>query len=525
MTKNSVPRTVGIILITAVCAVILGAWIGATQFNVLLTPRGAVAQPPQPMTSQEEAAIRRAEDISLAFELASRTIAPSVVNITAIERVPVRRGGRRRSFRDRDNSGDGSDDAPNEDNSDPAQEPDTPDEPDEREFRDQPSQGSGVIVRQDGYILTNNHVVGDAYDIRVTLNDGREYEAHLIDGDPGTDLAVIKIDESGLTAARFADSDDIRVGQWVLAVGNPFGYDNTVTSGIVSAKGRPSIGLSEYGNYIQTDAAVNPGNSGGPLVNLRGEIIGINNAIVTRNSGNMGIAFAIPANMAKSVVRSILTTGHVVRGWIGVTFKPLTNDLAKSFGYDSLRGIMVNSVVVDGPAEAAGLHRGDIVTSLNGKTIENSDQFRNLVARAVPGVTVDLDVFRLGKERRVDLTLGERPPPEEIRSARFAGPVSQAYRSFRAVDARSFPQFIAEEVTPDLAEALQLSEESGAFVAYIDPDSPMAVIGVREGDVVVNLGRVRVRTLDDLTEALEDYQPGATVRVHREGRTQIVSSE
>ena len=495
MSSNTIPRPASIVLITAVLTLLLGAWIGSAR----VSPHGASAEVP-PATPQEEAAINRADNLSLAFQRATKIIAPSVVNITAMER---------------DNDA-GPDDPDGSDESS-----------DDRSFPDQVSQGSGVIVREDGYIVTNSHVVASADEIRVTLDNGRQYEAEIIDADAETDLAVIKIDAGGLTAARFADSDAIEVGQWVLAVGNPFGLDHTVTAGIVSAKGRPSMGLANYGNFIQTDAAINPGNSGGPLVDLRGEIIGINNAISTRGRGrgNLGIGFAIPSNMANSVVQSILNTGHVVRGWLGVTFHPLTADLAKSFRYGGESGMLVSSVVEDGPAEAAGLHRGDIVTTLNGKTVGNSDQFRNLIARSVPGTTVDLSVFRLGNHRRVALTLGKRPAAEEIIGPRFAGPVSQRYRGFRPVGARIVPHLLAEEITPDLAEALQLPQESGPFVAFINPNSPVAGIGIRDGDVILSLGDKRIDNLDDLTEALDNYEPGTRVRVYRDGRTQVVSSD
>ncbi|MEE9131909.1 MAG: trypsin-like peptidase domain-containing protein [Phycisphaerales bacterium] len=504
MSSNTISRPASIVLITAVLTLLLGAWISSAR----VSPQGASAQVP-PATPQEEAAIARAEDLSLAFQRASKVIAPSVVNITAVERVARRRFGPNRPRPDRGSI---------EDDAEETQEPDVPDEPDDRSFRDRLfGQGSGVIVREDGYILSNHHVVSDADEIRVTLQGGRQYEAHIIDADAETDLAVIKIDESGLIAARFADSDTIEVGQWVLAVGNPFGFDHTVTAGIVSAKGRSSMGLANFGNFIQTDAAINPGNSGGPLVNLRGEVIGINNAISTRGSGNLGIGFAIPSNMANSVVQSILNTGHVVRGWLGVTFHPLTADLAKSFRYSGESGMLVSSVVEDGPAETAGLHRGDIVTTLNGKAVGNSDQFRNLVARSVPGTTVDLSVFRLGNHRRVALTLGERPSSQEIRSGtRFDGPNTMLYRRLG---------FRAESVTPDLAEALRLSSQAGAFVAVVAPGRPGQHLGLRDGDVILEFGDKQIDNLDDLTEALQNYEPGTRVRVYRDGRTQVVFSD
>ena len=506
MSSNTISRPASIVLITAVLTLLVGAWISSAR----VSPHGASAQAP-PATPQEEAAINRADDLSLAFQRATKIIAPSVVNITAVERVARRRFNPNQPRPDRGSL---------EDDTEDTLEPDAPDEPDDRSFRDRLfGQGSGVIVREDGYIVTNSHVVAGADEIRVTLDNGRQYEAEIIDADRETDLAVIKIDVRGLTAARFADSDAIEVGQWVLAVGNPFGFDHTVTAGIVSAKGRPSMGLATFGNFIQTDAAINLGNSGGALVNLRGEVIGIINAISTRGrgGGNLGIGFAIPSNMANSVVQSVLNTGHVVRGWLGVTFHPLTADLAMSFRYSGESGMLVSRVVKDGPAETAGLHRGDIVTTLNGKALGNSDQFRNLVARSVPGTTVDLNVFRLGNHRRVALTLGERPSSQEIRSGtRFDGPNTMLYRRLG---------LRAESVTPDLADALRLSSQAGAFVAVVAPGRPGQHLGLRDGDVILEFGDKRIDNLDDLTEALQNYEPGTRVRVYRDGRTQVVSSD
>ncbi len=500
MTKNSVPRTASIVLITAVCTVILGTWISSPQ----TLPQGANAQVP-PATPQEEAAIARAEDLSRAFQRASKVIAPSVVNITAMERIARRRFDPDQPRPDRGSI---------EDDAEETQEPDAPDEQDDRSFRSRPvGQGSGVIVREDGYILTNHHVVSEADEIRVTLQGGRQYEAHIIDADAETDLAVIKIDESGLIAARFADSDAIQVGQWVLAVGNPFGLDHTVTAGIVSAKGRPSMGLADFGNFIQTDAAINPGNSGGPLVNLRGEVIGVNNAISTRGGGNLGIGFAIHSNMANSVVQSILNTGHVVRGWLGVTFRQLTADLAHTFGYQGQTGMLVSGVVENGPAEAAGLHRGDIVIKLDGRPMHNSNQFRNSIARSIPGTTVHLNVFRLGDERRVALTLGERPLREELNSPRYQGPASRRY----------WAGFFGEEITPDLAEALELPSDDGVFVILVFPGSRAADAGFHDGDVILSIDGEPIQSLDSLSDALAESESGIGIRIHRAGRARTLT--
>jgi len=389
-----------------------------------------------------------------------------------------------------------------------------PDEPDNRSFRERLGQGSGVIVREDGYILTNHHVVGDADEIRVTLQGGRQYEAHIIDADAETDLAIIKIDERGLTAARFADSDAIEVGQWVLAVGNPFGLDHSVTAGIISAKGRPSLlDPRDFGNLIQTDAAINPGNSGGPLINLRGEILGINQLISTNTGTNLGIGFAIPSNMANSAVQSVFRTGQIVRGWLGVTFRQMTTDLAHTFGYQGQTGMFVSGVVEDGPAEAAGLHRGDIVLKLNGRPMHNSNEFRNAIARSIPGTTIHLNVFRLGEERRVALTLGERPLREELNSPRYQGPATRRYRA----------GFYGEEITADLAQALELPSDDGVFVILVIPGSRAADAGFHDGDVILSIDGEPIQSLDSLFDALTASESGTGVQIHRAGRTRMLT--
>ncbi len=530
MSSNTISRPASIVLITAVLTLLVGAWIGSARAS----PQGASAQVP-PATPQEEAAIARAEDLSLAFQRASKVIAPSVVNITAVERVARRRFDPNRPRPDRgsfedfledwleNRFGDRPEDPQNpqdppgdEDDTEESQEPDGPDEPDDRSFRPRFGQGSGVIVRQDGYILTNHHIVGEADEIRVTLEGGRRYEAHIIDSDIETDLAVIKIDESGLIAAQFADSDAIQVGQWVMAVGNPFGLDHSVTAGIISAKGRPSLlDPRDFGNLIQTDAAINPGNSGGPLINLRGEILGINQLISTNTGTNLGIGFAIPSNMANSVVQSVLRTGNIVRGYLGVTYRQLTADLAHTFGYRGSTGMFVSSVVKDGPAEAAGLHRGDIVLELNGRPMHNSNEFRNSIARSIPGTTVHLNVFRLGDERRVALTLGKRPLREELNSQRYRGPATQRYRA----------GFIGEEITPDLAEALELRSDDGVFVILVIPGSRADDAGFHDGDVILSIGGEPIQSLDSLSDALSASESGTGVQIHRAGRTRMLTLE
>ncbi len=351
------------------------------------------------LTADDRAALRQADALSRAFNIAAEQIAPSVVNITAIERVTSDRT-RRRPFGglfDRDN---------NEDNNEGAE---APDDDGGNAYAYQRGEGSGIIMRHDGYILTNNHVVGDAVEIFVQLNgngaSAGRYEAELVGADADTDLAVIKIDAENLVPARFADSDAIIVGEWILAVGNPFGFESTVTSGIVSARGRGNVSRTYYSNFIQTDAAINPGNSGGPLVNLRGEVIGINHAITTDNGGNMGIGFAIPGNMAHSVANSLIDHGRVIFGWLGVTM-----DRRLRLDADGAIGILISNVTENGPAQAAGMQVADIITALDGDPITNRSLFQNTIARSTPGTRYDFTVLRDGEQSVIRVELAERPP-------------------------------------------------------------------------------------------------------------------
>lgn len=267
--------------------------------------------------------------------------------------------------------------------------------------------GSGFIISEDGYIVTNNHVVDGADDVRVKLSDDREFAAKVVGTDPRTDVALVKIDEDGLVPVSFGDSKNLEIGEWVLAIGSPFGLDQTVTAGIVSATGRGNVGIVDYGDFIQTDAAINPGNSGGPLVNLRGEVVGMNTAIFSRSGGSMGIGFAIPIDLIRRIETSLREEGHVVRGYLGVYIQDLTEGLAKSFGKEDTKGALVGRVLEGAPADKAGLEEGDIVLGVGGHEVENSDDLRNYVAGLRPGTKVDLDVLRNGKRRTLDLEVGK----------------------------------------------------------------------------------------------------------------------
>ena len=350
--------------------------------------------------------------------------------------------------------------------------------------------GSGVIVRSDGVILTNNHVVGDADKIRVTLYDGREFKAEVKGKDPKTDLAVLKIKGRNLPVAKLGDSDKVEVGEWVLAIGNPFGLNSTVTAGIISAKGRSNVGVAKYENFIQTDAAINPGNSGGPLVNLRGEVIGINTAIFTRSGGYMGIGFAIPINLAKFVMKQLLEKGKVVRGWLGVIIQPLTSELAESFGIKKGKGVLIGDVMKDSPAEKSGLKRGDVILTYRGKKVDSPSKLQELVASTPPGTKVEVEIVRQGKRKTLEVVVGEMPEEREER----AGKMSEEELGIRVGD-----------LTPDLAEKLGYQNEEGVIVLEVYPGSLGEMAGLQKWDLIKEINGERVRGVRDYGRLLNKY--------------------
>jgi serine protease Do len=346
--------------------------------------------------------------------------------------------------------------------------------------------GSGFIVRNDGLILTNNHVVEDAKEITVTLSDQSEYSAKVIGRDPKTDLAVVKIEPKGkLPVAQLGDSDALRVGDWVMAIGNPFGLSETVTAGIVSAKGR-MIGAGPYDNYIQTDASINPGNSGGPLFNERGEAIGINSAIFSQSGGNIGIGFAIPINLAKSLLPELETKGSVTRGWLGVSIQKITPELAQSLDLDDSHGALVADVTNDGPADKAGIKRGDVIVSYDGKKVGESASLPALVAVSPVGKTVEVEVVRKGKTKSLDVTIARL----EDQSADADEPTPQKGKWGLAL----------REVRPEDRERLGLKKGEGVVVADVQPDSPAAEAGVQPNDVILQVNQTAVSSPADVKE-------------------------
>jgi len=378
--------------------------------------------------------------------------------------------------------------------------------------RREQSLGSGVIVSPDGVVVTNNHVVAQADKIRVALKDGREFAAKLVGSDPKSDVAVLRVDATGLPAISLGDSSRIRIGDLVLAIGNPFGIGQTVTLGIVSAVGRANMGITDYEDFIQTDAAINPGNSGGALVTMDGQLIGINTAIVSRSGGYQGIGFAIPSNMVQDVKNSILQHGKVIRGWLGVSIQDLTEDLGKSMDIAARAGVLVSDVSADSPAAAAGLKRGDVITAIDGVKTTDSAHLRNQIARAGKGTKVRIDLVRDGATQTLTATLGEAPAelaPDGVTAAEgkelFAGV------RLEELDARERARL---RVPPTVR---------GVLVSHIDPGSPGEGTGLRPGDIIVEVDRKQTPSVEAFQKAANTTGSRALLLVFRDGFTIFLS--
>ena len=355
-------------------------------------------------------------------------------------------------------------------------------------------QGTGFVISADGYILTNNHVVKDANTITVKFSDERELKAKVIGSDPETDIAVIKVDAKNLPFAELGDSDKLRVGQWVLAIGNPFGLSHTVTSGIVSAKGRTNIGLPDvqFQDFIQTDAAINFGNSGGPLVNIDGQVIGINSAIYSSSGGYMGIGFAIPINIAKYVYKQIVESGKVVRGYIGIFGQDVTPEMAELLGAKGQKkGVVIHKLVADSPAEKAGLQNGDIIIKRDGKEIETWDAFRNQVAKMPPGTKLTLTVIRDGKEKDFTFELATRPGKEAEKQT----PAEES-----TVEKLGLT---VQNLTPDLAKQFGYKNETGIIVTAVEQGSPAEEKQLVPGTLILEVNRQKVKDVDEFWKAVK----------------------
>ncbi|MBG7084642.1 serine protease MucD [Pseudomonas aeruginosa] len=378
--------------------------------------------------------------------------------------------------------------------------------------REAQSLGSGFIISNDGYILTNNHVVADADEILVRLSDRSEHKAKLVGADPRSDVAVLKIEAKNLPTLKLGDSNKLKVGEWVLAIGSPFGFDHSVTAGIVSAKGR-SLPNESYVPFIQTDVAINPGNSGGPLLNLQGEVVGINSQIFTRSGGFMGLSFAIPIDVALNVADQLKKAGKVSRGWLGVVIQEVNKDLAESFGLDKPSGALVAQLVEDGPAAKGGLQVGDVILSLNGQSINESADLPHLVGNMKPGDKINLDVIRNGQRKSLSMAVGSLPDDdEEIASMGAPGAERSSNR-------------LGVTVADLTAEQRKSLDIQGGVVIKEVQDGPAAVIGLRPGDVITHLDNKAVtstKVFADVAKALPKNR-SVSMRVLRQGRASFIT--
>jgi len=462
-----------LLLITTALGVGVGSW-GAGAVDLGKPPRGL----PQPILAPVIPAALPVPSGS--FSKVAEAVGPAVVNINTVTRgatgrTPVEEFFGEEFFR--------------------------------RFFGDQPerelqqrSLGSGVIVDASGIVLTNAHVVERATDIEVATADGKKHKAKLVGVDRRTDLAVLRLSGGGpYPAASLGDSDRVKVGDWVLAIGSPFGLQQTVTAGIISAKGRSINQGGAYDDFLQTDAAINPGNSGGPLVNMSGEVIGINSAILSRTGGNVGIGFSIPVNMAKRIYTELASKGKVTRGWLGVSIQPLTPELAKSFGLKEPKGVLIADVVQDSPAQKAGIQNGDIITEFSGKKVDSPQELQKVVASTEPGKAIPVSVWRDKATKSLEIRIGETPDDNVALRSGSRG------RSALGLDVRP--------ITPDLARQRNLRSADGVVVFRVEEESAAAEAGVRQGDVIREVNRQRVRSVQEFERATRELKEGDRVTV------------
>ncbi|MGR3220179.1 MAG: Do family serine endopeptidase [Candidatus Anammoxibacter sp.] len=439
-----------------------------------------------------------ARSLERILELVSEVIKPSVVSITAIKvishpPIPYSRGksqrgnphgnphGREQQFRGPQDFFDFFGGGGQPDRRFKGKVP-------KREFK-QRGLGTGVIVDEKGYILTNNHVVEGADEIKVILGDKREFVGTVVGTDPQSDIAVIKIEGSDLTAASLGDSDELRAGNWAIAIGNPFGLSQTVSLGVISATGRANIGIAQYEDMLQTDAAINPGNSGGPLINIKGEVIGINTAIFTKTGGYQGIGFAIPINMARVIMQSLIKTGRVARGWLGVVIQDLTPALIKQFDVSLKEGVLIADVQDNSPASDAGMQVGDIIIAYESKHIRDVNHLRNVVAQTEIGKDVTVDILRNGKEKSLKIKIKEQPSDLFASAGGSQGTINIG--------------LTVQNLTNELAKNLNIDENNGVVVTEVVPGSPAAEAEIREGDLIKEVNRQKVKDVDEFWRVIK----------------------
>jgi Do/DeqQ family serine protease len=361
--------------------------------------------------------------------------------------------------------------------------------------REQQNMGSGVIISDEGYILTNNHLVGGATEVMVRCTDGKEYDAEVVGADAASDVAVLKVEGGVLPAIELGSSTGLRLGETVIAIGYPFGIGQTVTKGIISAQGK-SLGLVQYEDFIQTDAAINPGNSGGALINEYGQLIGINTAIASRSGGSQGIGFAIPIDFARSIMEKLIKDGRIVRGYVGIRPDEITSDMVEFFDLESKEGVLITEVESDTPADKAKMKRGDVIVEFDGKEIKDVKQFRMLAAEAAPGEKIDVVLVRDGKKKTVELEVGERP-------------TETAGNSIEEDAEDISPLFLGvglQSMQDEYREALELPGDiNGVIVTDVQGGTPAAKAGLRKGDVIVEIDKQQVENLDDFRKVMDDY--------------------
>lgn len=454
----------------------------------LTTPKTLLAQ---------DAAIASAQEISSAFEKVAKDITPSVVSISASKKPKAitLKGAKPRfndPFFDQFKEFFGDDFA------------ERFQAPNGGEEGKQQGLGTGVIVSKEGLILTNHHVAGEADTIEVKLQDGRTIKAERIGTDPRTDICVIKIKANDLIPATLGDSDSLKIGEWVVAAGNPFGLDNSITAGIVSAKGRSIMGGSQFEDFIQTDAAINPGNSGGPLVNLKSEVVGINTAIFSRSGGYMGIGFAIPSKMVKNVMDSLLTKGKVVRGWLGVSIQNLTEELASSFSHDGTEGALVGEVQENTPASKAGLKQGDIIIKVNDTQIKNVNQLRNMVASTTPGMSISLEIIRDNTKKTLSAVVEELPASLNEANALTDEPEAEVSDEVGLK---------LDNLTPEIARQIRSKRTEGVIVMQVQPGSLAEEAGIQPRDIIISANGKPLKTVKDFLSVVSSKSIEKGVRL------------
>jgi serine protease Do len=466
-----------------------GAWLAPG--SVLSKAAADVPQETQDPAGQQKAAPTQQtmDNISRLFEQAALKASPSVVPITAEQVVETQSnfGSPDESLRDffgedffKRFFG----------------------QPPQEQKRTVRSLGSGVIVSSDGYILTNNHVVANADKLFVVVGDKKTYPARVVGTDPQTDVAVVRIEAKDLPAATLGNSDAVNVGQWVIAIGNPFQLMHTITAGIISAKGRSSVGLANYEDFFQTDASINPGNSGGALADLNGNVIGINTAIATPSGGSIGIGFAIPINMARQVMDSLISKGKVVRGYLGLLPQDIDENLAKALGLKTTEGVLIGDVTPNGPADQAGIKRGDVILSFDGKKVEDATQLRLMIADMAPKTKAKVSLLRQGKTLDVTAVLAERPKTTQEKAPEQEQPEGQTGEKLG---------ISLQDLTPDIAAQLGYEKEKGALVADVASGSPAEDAGLGRGDLIKEVNRVPIGSVREFEKAIKGFKAGEVI--------------